>query len=218
MVEPNLLEHLERLPLFPLPRAVLFPGMRMPLHIFEPRYRRMIQDARTHRRPIAIGHLNIAEGQTMGAPPVHPIVGVGVIENLQELPDGRFLLELVGKSRVRILDEHKTSLPYREVRGQMIHDEVAAQPAGKRATQTLRSLIGLLRKREPKVAAALAEVAADHLSPGQIADGIACLVQTDAHLRQAWLEEMDPVARLLAVTDAVSTLVAEAPSSGGVMN
>lgn len=218
MVERNVVEHLERLPLFPLPRAVLFPGMRMPLHIFEPKYRRMIRDVRSDGRPIAIGHLNAAESQAMGAPLVHPIVGVGMIENLQELPDGRFLLELVGRSRVLILDEHKTPLPYREVRGRLIHEGSAEPGAGQRATQTLRSLIGLLRKSEPQIADTLAEVAAEHLSPGEIADRIAGIVQTDASIRQAWLEETNPVARLVAVTDAVSTLVAETQKASGTTN
>ena len=218
MVVRDITKHLGKLPLFPLPGAVLFPTMRMPLHIFEPRYRRMVKDAVEQGMPLVIGNVNETQAPSRTAVPVHEIVGVGVIENLKELPDGRFLLELVGQARVRILEEHTSPLPYRLIRGELISDEEYESRSAERASQTLTSLLGLLQKNQPQIHNTLTEVISHCQTLGERADAIAGLVQTDAQIRQAWLEELNPVARLTAVMDALSSLVAESHRSSGLAN
>jgi Lon protease-like protein len=100
-------------PMFPLPGVFLFPGTLMPLHIFEPRYRRMIEDSldgpgRIVMATVLEGH----EDELNGAPPVHHIAGLGEIMRHERLPDGRFLILLAGVSRV-LIREIPSRAPYR---------------------------------------------------------------------------------------------------------
>ena len=107
------------IPIFPLPRVVMLPGEVLPLHIFEPRYRELTRDALASHRVMGIvdvepGH----ESQLPGAPPVRQVGCVGFIAASEELPDGRFLLWLVGLERFRILEELESGTSYRQVRVQ----------------------------------------------------------------------------------------------------
>jgi len=101
------------LPLFPL-NVVLFPGMVLPLHIFEPRYRQMITECRKEDKPFGVV-LTRPEGRDVSLPPSVPpslredTYAVGTtaeIRELDELEDGRFILMAIGLQRFRILSRH----------------------------------------------------------------------------------------------------------------
>jgi len=109
------------LPLFPLPNLVFFPQTRMPLHIFEPRYRQMIADAVAGDMRFGIVLLRPGwEDDYFGAPPVHPWGTLTIIEQAMPLDDGRFNILVRGEVRVRIVEEVSRE-PYRVAR-------VAARP------------------------------------------------------------------------------------------
>jgi Lon protease-like protein len=94
------------LPLFPLPNVVLFPGVRLPLHIFEPRYRAMVADALESDRRIGMVLLRAGfEREYEGRPPIHAIGCSGVIVDDIRLMDGRYNIVLHGLDRFRVLDE-----------------------------------------------------------------------------------------------------------------
>src|SRR6185436_9780625 len=77
-------------PLFPLPNLVFFPQTRMPLHIFEPRYRQMIADAVAGEMRFGIVLLRPGwEDDYFGAPAVHPWGTLTIIEQAMPLDDGR---------------------------------------------------------------------------------------------------------------------------------
>ncbi len=97
------------LPLFPLPNVVLFPGVYLPLHIFEPRYREMTADALEGDRLIGMVLLKPGfEDEYDGQPPVYPIGCAGLITHAEELSDGRYNIVLQGMERFRIRDEDRT--------------------------------------------------------------------------------------------------------------
>jgi uncharacterized protein len=101
-------------PLFPLPNVVFFPKTFLPLHIFEPRYRAMVQDASEGER--LIGMVLLKEGWERdyeGTPPVHRIGCAGKIIALESLPDGRYNLMLHGLCRFTIESEFNAKT-YRE--------------------------------------------------------------------------------------------------------
>ncbi|HSF03415.1 MAG TPA: LON peptidase substrate-binding domain-containing protein [Solirubrobacterales bacterium] len=103
----------ERIPLFPLPNAVLFPGMPLPLHVFEPRYRKMVGDALKGPRIIGMVLLRSGfEADYEGRPPIYPIGCAGRMDRCDSLPDGRFNIVLRGLRRFQVLDEH-LGAPYR---------------------------------------------------------------------------------------------------------
>ncbi len=96
----------ENIPLFPLPNLVLFPGIKVPLHIFEPRYRQMVADVREGRGIVGMVLLKGNwERDYYGNPEIFGIGCAGKIERLEDLPDGRFNLILSGLSEFRVLRE-----------------------------------------------------------------------------------------------------------------
>jgi Lon protease-like protein len=96
----------DEIALFPLSNVVLFPRVRAPLHIFEPRYRQMTEHALAGDRRIGMVVVPPAHVERIaGDPPVYPIGCEGVISQSQRLPDGRFHIVLDGAHRFRILEE-----------------------------------------------------------------------------------------------------------------
>jgi len=100
-------------PVFPLPDVVLFPDTILPLHIFEPRYRKMVRDSSRGHGLIGMALLRPAGDAGRGErPDMHSVGTVGRIEQLTPLPDGRFTLNLVGLVRVKYR-ELISDKPYR---------------------------------------------------------------------------------------------------------
>src|SRR5437868_14051984 len=94
------------IPLFPLPTVVLFPGVFLPLHVFEPRYRDMVADALDGDRMIGMVLLRPGwESNYEGRPPVFPIGCTGLITHVERLGDGRYNIVLRGVDRFRIVQE-----------------------------------------------------------------------------------------------------------------
>lgn len=132
-------EALAALPVFPLPRLVFFPGTMLPLHIFEPRYRTMIQHCLATHRSLAVAMLLEGPLDEHQHSPFAPVAGVGVIVDHEELPDGRFNILLRGDARVR-LAELPFFPPYRRARAEIIDDLPGEVPETERTTlQTLVS-------------------------------------------------------------------------------
>ena len=101
------------IPLFPLQDVTLFPGVPVPLHIFEPRYREMIEDALAGDRIIGMVMLQPGyEDDYHGRPPIHAVGCAGVLETHERLPDGRFNVVLQGFSKFRVSSE-STDRSYR---------------------------------------------------------------------------------------------------------
>ena len=104
------------LPLFPLPNIVFFPNTRLPLHIFEPRYRQMVKDALEGEQRIGLVLLRAGwQSDYFGAPPIHPVGTLAVIEQAVPLDDGRYNIIVRGDARFRVLDE-VSQAPYRTAR------------------------------------------------------------------------------------------------------
>lgn len=104
------------LPLFPLPNIVFFPHTRLPLHVFEPRYRELVKDALESDQRFGVVLLRSGwENDYFGTPALHPLGTLGTIEQAVPLEDGRFNIVLRGDVRFRILDE-VSRVPYRTAR------------------------------------------------------------------------------------------------------
>jgi Lon protease-like protein len=117
------------LPLFPLPDTVLFPGMPLPLHIFEPRYRKMVADALASDRSIGMSLLKPGwEEEYEGRPPIYPVGCSGTIDQHEHLEDGRYNIVLRARSRFRVLEEHGGE-PYRLATVAMLSDHPGDEAA-----------------------------------------------------------------------------------------
>jgi Lon protease-like protein len=97
------------IPIFPLPNAVLFPNVFLPLHIFEPRYRTMVADALEGDRIIGMVLLRAGwEANYEGRPPIYPIGCAGLITFAERLDDGRYNIVLRGLEKFRVVDESES--------------------------------------------------------------------------------------------------------------
>ena len=98
-------------PVFPLPGALLLPRARLPLHIFEPRYRKMVDDClKTDARLICMVQPNPGRG---GDDALHSIGCAGRLSQFSETEDGRYFITLCGLSRFRVKAEVEGFTPYR---------------------------------------------------------------------------------------------------------
>ncbi|MEI6669645.1 MAG: LON peptidase substrate-binding domain-containing protein [Acidobacteriota bacterium] len=94
------------LPIFPLPNAVLFPGVFLPLHIFETRYREMIADVLAGDRLIGVVLLKPGwDREPTESTSVFSVGCAGLISHVERLDDGRYNIVLRGIERFRIVDE-----------------------------------------------------------------------------------------------------------------
>jgi len=121
----------ELLPLFPL-STVLFPGMRLPLQIFEERYRLLASYLLSQPEPRRFGVIAIRKGREVGAEGVTALHDVGCVATVRQITphaDGRFDLATVGTERFRLLQVDQ-SLPYFQGEIELLPDtEEAAGPA-----------------------------------------------------------------------------------------
>lgn len=202
-------QYLGNVPMFPLPQIVFFPHTVLPLHIFEPRYRQMIRDVRAEGLPIVMGHIPTDRRlDPHGRPEILPIAGAGFMTACEELPDGRFLIELSGISRVRVLEEHDPVKMYRTVVAQIV-DEIAAPAAVvDDLRNTLDVLVLSLTQENAKVGAYLQNLMARAGSPGAVADTLASAVVSEPTVRQSLLEDPHVEARLRSVTTRLAELLA----------
>lgn len=115
-LEPDLNDLPRTIPIFPLNGALLLPGGRLPLNIFEPRYLAMISDALTSSHRI-IGMVQSNDPDTQdGMPPMIYNTGcVGKISSFEETPDGRYLISLDGLIRFNVTEEVEMKSDYRRV-------------------------------------------------------------------------------------------------------
>jgi len=105
-----------RISIFPLSGAMLYPGMHLPLHIFEPRYRAMVSDALARDRRIGM----IQPQRPVEGAPLYAVGCLGKIGEIEVLDDGRSNLVLEGESRFRILRELDVTTPFRQVEAELI--------------------------------------------------------------------------------------------------
>ena len=212
-MDPQTHRELERalasLPLFPLPGVVFLPSTLLPLHVFEPRYRKLVRDCIGTHGVLAVPLLREGwQSDYEGRPPVHEVMGAGRIVRHQELPDGRYNLLVLGLGRVRLLEEPPTDEPYRIGRAEIIEDRVPLG-ADERLRQTvdqLRLVSGQIMRAHPTLAPEFARVMENARGTPQLIDMLAHLVLREADDRQACLEADDLLARADLVTGGLLSL------------
>jgi Lon protease-like protein len=114
-----------RISIFPLTGAMLYPGLHLPLHIFEPRYRALVSDALARDRRIGM----IQPQRAQEGAPLYAIGCLGKIDDVEALDDGRFNIVLEGEARFHVLRELNVTTPFRQVEAELLgerDDEVLA--------------------------------------------------------------------------------------------
>ena len=179
----------QRLSIFPLGGALLFPRSHLPLHIFEPRYRALVSDALARDRRIAM--IQPRPGEDNDHPALFDVGCVGRIAQVEALDDGRFNLVLEGLHRFRLLREIDASTPFRQVEAALdgFADEDEDQPI-------LPSIVRAELEQEAKTFAAAHGYVIDwdgvaRLDDEALVNGIAQIAPFDLAAKQALLEAPD---------------------------
>ena len=151
------------LPLFPLPNVVLFPHVLLPLHVFEARYREMVESVLDTHRLIGMVLLRPGfERDYEGRPPVYPVGCAGVITHCHRLEDGRYNLVLQGVEKFRVTGEDE-SRPFRLASVEPLPEPTSLPDVA--ALRQRRNRLDALVARSIERAGGrprLAETAADH--------------------------------------------------------
>lgn len=181
-------------PVFPLPRVVLFPGAVLPLHVFEPRYRSMTEAALESDRLICMANIvEAAPTDHTGQPTFSPIAGLGEIVDHERLPDGRFHLLLMGRCRVN-LKELDFRPPFRRACASVL-TSVGAEPDETERT-ILRTAIAQQVHRVRELHSDFAFEYPDSLPTSQLVDLCGQYLIADTDARQRLLETLDVNLRL----------------------
>ncbi len=107
-----------RVSIFPLPGAVLYPGLQLPLHIFEPRYRALVKDALARDSRIGM----IQPQRSGDDAPLFTVGCLGKIAEFEALDGGKFNLVLEGETRFRVLRELDVVTPFRQIEAELLPD------------------------------------------------------------------------------------------------
>ena len=186
----------KEIPLFPLPEVVLFPNVDRPLLIYEPRYREMVADALKGNRTIGMVRLRPGfEKDYEGRPPIYAVGCAGIIQESEQLPDGRYILLLRGLTTFRVLSEDQRKA-YRLARVEMIPDRVDAQDLGR--LSTLRERLAALLV---SVLPANAELPDPSMGDAEFVNLVAQALKMPESERQDLLERDSVLARARALVE-----------------
>jgi Lon protease-like protein len=189
----------ETLPLFPL-GSVLYPGLLLPLHIFEDRYRQLVHDLLDGPEPRRFGVIAIREGSETGADNVSALYQIGctaTVRRVSERDDGRFDLVTIGAERFR-LTELDHSKPYLQGEVDLLPEETGDEAAADLAVQSVqrafRTYIDALAAR------GVTQVSVPDLpsEPISLSYLVAASIIADLQDRQVLLAEPDALRRLTA--------------------
>lgn len=198
---------LQSLAIFPLGNVCLFPHTTLPLHIFEPRYRQMIERAIADDAPIAIATIDAATA-SLSRPSVHPVAGIGRIVQQDRLSDGRYNIVLKGVARVRVGRELAVETAWRQVQATLLHDLVLDSDVVAARMETLRGIMRSLAVTNRQVGSVFARLAALTDEPGAFADQVAEALMRDADMRLNLIAELRVDERLERLNARAGELLA----------
>jgi len=192
------------IPIFPLPDVMLFPNMTVPLHIFEPRYRAMVADALKGNRIIGMVLLRPGyEPDYERSPSIFPLGCAGVIEDVEELPNGEYNILLRAIAKFRISRE-EVGKPYRMALVTAIPEVLSAQE--KTALQMQRQQLEML------LAGSVGRVGLPRIPSGlsdeELIDGVAQRIDIDPLDRLRLLDQASPLTRARALAELLEKMLA----------
>jgi uncharacterized protein len=189
----------ETLPLFPL-GTVLFPGLLLPLHIFEDRYRQLVRDLADGPEPRQFGVIAIRQGRETGVDGIQALHEIGCTATLRQikpLEDGRYDVVTVGAQRFRLADLDD-SKPYLQGQVDLLTEETGDEAGAAQAVRVVRdgfrAYLNALGER------GVTQISAPELpeDPVTLSYLVAASMIIDLSDRQALLAEPDALHRLIA--------------------
>jgi Lon protease-like protein len=201
---------------FPLPNVVMFPHVMQPLHIFEPRYRALFEEAIEDDRLLALGVLAPGwEKQAEERPRLRSTACLCRIATHQQTPQGTYNVLLLGVRRLRLVRELPPKKLFREVEAEILEDhEPDDAPPGAAAALQHR-LLAAFKAAMPKIPQAYEQL--DHLlgsqiTLGMLTDIVAYTIDFDIDAKIGLLAECDVFRRTRLLLEAIT---GRTPEAGG---
>jgi ATP-dependent Lon protease len=191
---------ISELPVFPL-AVVLFPGVPLPLHIFEPRYRRMLSDIRAGNNLFGLSYFDVSTTDKE-IPPAGSIGCVAEVTEAQALPDGRSNILTIGLIRYRLENYIERGDPYLVARISFFEDEEEDE-------ELLREASHEVAEHFSRIARAVRIINDERASLPDISDTepqrlsflVAAAMEVDANVKQELLELRSTSERLARLRD-----------------
>ncbi len=203
--------------LFPLPNLVLFPNNVQPLHIFESRYREMLEDAVHGDRLIALATLEPGyEADYYSRPPIARQVCLGLVLDHEKTEEGTYHIVLIGMWRARIEEEILPARSFRRARVQLL-DETSGQLASAVAQQLGRDLADRLLASLPAAAKLVRQFHQGQITLGALTDIMAFHLPLDRQFKLQLLAETNVLQRARWLLSNLSSPVrgADQPPEAG---
>ncbi|HVQ36194.1 MAG TPA: LON peptidase substrate-binding domain-containing protein, partial [Pyrinomonadaceae bacterium] len=195
------------LPIFPL-AVVLFPGVPLPLHIFEHRYRQMLGDVRISNNLFGVSYFDTSTS-TIEVPPAGHIGCVAEVSELQTLPDGRSNILTVGVIRYRLEEYVERGDPYLVARVSFwedeAEDEAQLRESSREVAETFSRIARAVRTINDE-RAGLPDIS--DTEPQRLSFLVAAAMEVDAELKQELLEMRSTSERLRRLRDLLARAVA----------
>jgi ATP-dependent Lon protease len=193
---------------FPLPNLVMFPHVMQPLHIFEPRYRAMLEEAVEDDRLLALGVLAPGwEGQYEGRPPLRSTACLCRIATHQKTDKGTYNVLLLGVRRIRLVRELPPKKLFRVVESEILEDDESGDAAAGEVLQMQQRLLAAFKQAMPRIPNAyeqLDQLLGNQITLGMLADIVAYTIDLDLETKLKLLAECDVFQRTLLLLEAIS--------------
>ena len=197
--------------IFPLPNLVMFPHVMQALHIFEPRYRAMFEEAIEDDRLIALGSLTPGwEQHDSGRPPLRPHACLCRIATHQRTAEGTYNVLVLGVRRIRLVRELPPKKLFRVAEAQLLDDLLPGDAAAERAAILQRRLLEAFKRSMPKVPGAneqLDELLGSQITLGMLTDIVAYTIDLDLETKHRLLAECDVFERAAVLLAAITMRV-----------
>lgn len=204
--ELNRVREVRELPLFPLP-IVLFPGVPLPLHIFEPRYRQMLHDVRSGNNFFGLSYFD-ADSSDETRPATGHIGCVAEVSEAQALPDGRSNILTMGLIRYRVESYVERGDPYLVARITFFEDEaedeLSLQEGSREVAETFTRIARAVRMINDE-RQNLPDIS--DTDPQRLSFLVAAAMEVDAEVKQELLELRLTSERLRRLRDMLARVV-----------
>jgi ATP-dependent Lon protease len=192
---------------FPLPNMVMFPHVMQALHIFEPRYLAMFEEAIQDDRLIALGLLAPGwDHHEEDRPRLQPTACLCRIATHQRTPQGTYNVLLLGVRRLRLGRELPATKPFRVVESEILDDLEPDQATAGGAAGLQQQLLAVFKRAMPKIPQAyeqLDQLLGSQITLGMLTDIVAYTIDLDLDTKLRLLSECDVVSRVRLLMNAI---------------
>jgi Lon protease-like protein len=181
--------------LFPLPNLVMFPHVMQALHVFEPRYRAMVEEAIEDDRLIALGVLAPGWEQNYeGRPPLRSTACLCRIATHQRTKQGTYNVLVLGVRRLRLIDELPPKKLFRAFEAEILEEFEPEDAAAGTAATLQQELLAAFKQAMPKIPNAyeqLDQLLGSQITLGMLADIVSYTIDLDLEVKMRLLAECD---------------------------